>query len=212
MKSMSTHPDLFEAGDLTLPAESLGLVVFAHGSGSSHLSPRYQYVARRLQEFRLGTFLFDLLTEDEAKERLAVFDVEFLARRLRSAVDWLEINDNLHGPIGFFGASTGAGAALWAASELGEEISAVVSRGGRPDLALSHLRRVLAPTLLIVGEKDRTVLSLNRTALNALPKGRLEVISGTTHLLEEQALEKVVDLAGRWFSQQFHAHRRAHAA
>ncbi|MDB5036991.1 MAG: phosphoribosyltransferase [Bacteriovoracaceae bacterium] len=202
-------------GELTLSPQSEGLVLFAHGSGSSRLSKRNQYVARRLEAFQLGTFLFDLLSEEEAADRSNVFNISLLADRLLLALYWLQeekkISDQI--PIGFFGASTGGAAALWAAASLGDKVSAVVSRGGRPDLALPQLTKVTAPSLLIVGGDDEPVLTLNFNALHYLPHGEIEVIPNATHLFEEPgALEKVADLAARWFSQHFRKSKAASAA
>lgn len=187
-------------GDLTVPPGSAGTVLFAHGSGSSRRSPRNVAVARVLNEAGLGTLLFDLLTPEEEHDRRNVFDVELLAARLVAATRWIQEEPEVD-TIGYFGASTGAGAALWAAAELGEEIRAVVSRGGRPDLAAERLAAVTAPTLLIVGELDEAVLDLNRQALRRLGGGsELAVVPGATHLFEEPgALEAVADLARDWF-------------
>lgn len=189
-------------GDLGLPAGALGLVVFVHGSGSSRLSPRNRYVARMLQQRRLATLLFDLLTPDEAEDRRCVFDIDLLAERVGETLDDVGARADLATlPVGLFGASTGAAAALRLAAARPSAVAAVVSRGGRPDLALPILDRVRAPTLLIVGGHDRAVLELNREALAALrcPK-RLDVVPGATHLFEEPgALEAVAGLAGDWF-------------
>jgi putative phosphoribosyl transferase len=191
-------------GYLTAPQAGHGIVVFAHGSGSGRDSPRNQFVARALQKSGLGTLLLDLLTEAEASDRANVFDIELLADRLRQATDWLvqqEPRQEGQTAIGYFGASTGAGAALVAAADAPQPIKAIVSRGGRPDLAGDRLGRVTAPTLLIVGGADTQVLALNRRALEAIPaEKRLSVVPGATHLFEEPgALEQVVDLASRWF-------------
>ena len=189
-------------GDLRVPDDAIGIVVFAHGSGSSRISPRNALVAGRLHEARIGTLLFDLLTPAEAEDRARVFDVELLGRRLVAAVRWLrtarEVDPSL--PIAFFGASTGAAGALIAAAELGSTVSAIVSRGGRPDLAGQALARVRAPTLLIVGGADTDVLALNREAERRVPgETRLEVVAGATHLFEEPgALEEVARLAAEW--------------
>jgi len=188
-------------GDLTVPEVCSGLVVFAHGSGSSRHSPRNRFVAAALNSVGLGTLLFDLLTPDEEFERRAVFDIELLAGRLGTVTDWLEAQPEAKGLcIGYFGASTGAGAALWAAAERGSSIGAVVSRGGRPDLADPKLSQVRAPTLLIVGGRDEVVLELNRQAQKRLRcESRLVVVPGATHLFEEPgALEEVARLAGDW--------------
>jgi putative phosphoribosyl transferase len=190
-------------GDLTIPAGALALVEFAHGSGSSRLSPRNRHVAATLNERGLATLLFDLLTEDEAADRSKVFDVELLARRLLSVTSWARADPRLTDlGIGYFGASTGAAAALIAAAEEPAWAGAVVSRGGRPDLAAKWLPSVRAPTLLIVGGADVDVLRLNREALEVQAPGALEVVPGATHLFEEPgALEQVADLSARWFEQ-----------
>jgi putative phosphoribosyl transferase len=186
---------------LHLPEAASGVVVFAHGSGSSRHSPRNQFVASVLHEGRLGTLLLDLLTIEEERQRSRVFDIELLGRRLVAATEWLDGRaDTGPLPAGYFGASTGAGAALWAAAEVPDRVRAVVSRGGRPDLAAGRLADVRAPTLLIVGGADETVLELNRRALEQLggPK-RLAVIGGATHLFEEPgALAEVAGLARDW--------------
>ena len=189
-------------GDLFVPAGSVGLVVFAHGSGSSRLSPRNVLVADRLHGAGLGTLLFDLLTPAEGEDRANVFDIGLLADRLSGASRWAG-ERVAEVPLGLFGASTGAAAALVAASELGRRVGAVVSRGGRPDLAGGALPGVSAPTLLIVGGADRQVLELNREALARMRcEKRLEVIPGATHLFEEPgALERVAELAAGWFAK-----------
>jgi putative phosphoribosyl transferase len=188
-------------GTVAIPTASAGTVIFAHGSGSSRHSPRNVQVAQTLNASGLGTLLFDLLTPDEASDRANVFDIPLLAERLEAATAWLSDVDELNRAVGYFGASTGAAAALWAAAGLGPAISAVVSRGGRPDLAGPRLDRVSSPTLLIVGGEDREVLELNRQAQRRLRgETRLEVIPGATHLFEEPgALEEVARLAVEWF-------------
>ena len=190
-------------GILTVPPEASGVILFAHGSGSSRLSPRNRMVADRLVDAGFATLLFDLLDDREAGDRSAVFDIPFLAMRLEDAT--LNVPALFEGwlPVGYFGASTGGGAALWAAADLGKRIRAVVSRGGRPDLAGSHLMNVRAPTLLIVGGRDDVVLQLNREAERKMRcPVRTEVVPGATHLFEEQgALEHVADLAAGWFRQ-----------
>jgi dienelactone hydrolase len=189
---------------LIVPAGAQGIVLFAHGSGSSRLSPRNRRVATRLHEFGLATLLFDLLDDIEAADRTLVFDIPFLAERLVEAITTVRAWPELAGwPLGLFGASTGAGAALWAAAEQPAEVAAVVSRGGRPDLAAPRLAEVRAPTLLIVGALDHEVLRLNRAALAALrAPARLEIVPGATHLFEERgALEQVAELAGAWFAE-----------
>jgi putative phosphoribosyl transferase len=187
-------------GHLTVPAASIGIVAFAHGSGSGRLSPRNQAVAAVLNEARLGTLLFDLLTPAEAGDRANVFDVPLLARRLQVATTGVQVH-NHDLPIGYFGASTGAAAALWAAADPESPVQAVVSRGGRPDLAAPRLGAVRAPTLLIVGGADDVVIDLNREAERLLQcEHRLEIVPGATHLFEEPgALEAVARLAADWF-------------
>ena len=191
-------------GDLAVPRSPQGLVVFAHGSGSSRHSPRNRQVARALNERWLATLLLDLLTVDEEFDRANVFDIALLAERLVAATRWARREPKLADlRIGYFGASTGAGAALWAAAELGEDIGAVVSRGGRPDLAAERLAEVRAPVLLIVGGHDEIVLELNREARRLLQAtSELAVVPGATHLFEEPgALEEVSRLAGEWFER-----------
>lgn len=192
-------------GDLYIPANLSGAVLFAHGSGSSRLSPRNQFVARALQEAGMATLLLDLLTEEEeARDRDGAelrFDIEMLTERVLHAAEWLTQQRELAGVrIGIFGASTGAAAALAAAAE-NDAIATVVSRGGRPDMAGPALENVHAPVLLIVGSQDRTVLNLNKQALARLGgEKKLEVIAGATHLFEEPgALERVAQLARHWF-------------
>lgn len=192
------------AGDLRLPPAAGGLVIFAHGSGSSRLSPRNIQVASALNGRGLATLLFDLLTEREAAERQNVFDIRLLAQRLVAATRWAHHDRDVGElPVGYFGASTGAAAALCAAADLGGGIRAVVSRGGRPDLAGSRLGEVTAPTLLIVGGDDVGVLHLNEAAAQALRcPHELAIVPGATHLFEEPgALERVAELAGAWFTQ-----------
>jgi dienelactone hydrolase len=189
-------------GTLNRPADAKGLIVFAHGSGSSRLSPRNRMVAGRLAERGFATLLFDLLTEGEARERTNVFDIDLLAGRVVDAVDWVRAQDVLGAlPIGLFGASTGAAAALVAAARAPGDVAAVVSRGGRPDLADRALPRVRAPTLLIVGGADHGVIELNEQAYARLNcTAELRIVPGATHLFEEPgALDAVVDLAANWF-------------
>lgn len=196
-------------GILTVPEPAMGLVIFAHGSGSSRLSPRNTYVAERLQSRAMATLLFDLLTEEEASDRRNVFHVPLLARRLEEAVAWSRTDpDTAALPIGLFGASTGSAAALVAAAGNPGEIAAVVSRGGRPDLAGDALSHIRAPTLLIVGGADTGVLELNRDAFTRLNCVKsLLVIPGATHLFEEPgALDEVVRGAADWFA--FHVRAR----
>ncbi|MDO9029324.1 MAG: dienelactone hydrolase family protein [Hydrogenophaga sp.] len=189
-------------GDLAVPARARGLVLFAHGSGSSRLSERNRWVARALQRQGLATLLFDLLTPAEAQDRRKVFDIVLLGQRVQEALRWVRQREDISGlPVCLFGASTGAAAALVAAADRPQDIAAVVSRGGRPDLAQGHLHRVQAPTLLIVGGDDVDVLELNQWALGQLRcTKRLEVVPGATHLFEEPgALESVAALAAEWF-------------
>ncbi len=190
-------------GHLSVPEAATGIVLFAHGSGSSRHSPRNRYVAAVLNDAGLGTLLFDLLTVDEELDRDIVFDIELLGRRLADATAWLRTRPEANGlPIGYFGASTGAGAALWAAAEQGADVAAVVSRGGRPDLAGPRLADVTAPTLLIVGGHDDLVLELNRSAQAQLHcETQLLVVPGATHLFEEAGtLDKAAAAAQDWFS------------
>lgn len=191
-------------GFLAVPASANGIVVFAHGSGSSRLSPRNTQVARAFNQAGLATLLFDLLLPDEASDRHKVFDIPLLAGRLEEALDWIEEEETTTDlAVGLFGASTGAAAALTAAARRSELVSAVVSRGGRPDLAADALANVLAPTLLIVGERDEIVIDLNRRAMAQLTcPTRLEIVPGATHLFEEPGtLDRVVTLATSWFVQ-----------
>ncbi len=189
-------------GHLHVPESAAAVVVFAHGSGSSRHSPRNRFVADVLYRAGLGTLLLDLLTPEEEVERANVFDIELLAGRLTAATAWLATRpDTVSCQVNYFGASTGAGAALWAAADAGPRISAVVSRGGRPDLAGRRLARVQAPTLLIVGSKDRTVLELNRRAQAQLRcPNRLTIVEGATHLFEEPGtLAEAAMHARDWF-------------
>ena len=191
-------------GELTFPGDASGVVAFAHGSGSSRHSPRNQFVARELQQAGLATLLLDLLEEEEAADRHKVFDIELLALRLLAAARWLGDNPSSRSlALGYFGASTGAAAALLAAARDPGRVSAVVSRGGRPDLAMRWLPQVKAPTLLIVGEDDEPVLQWNRDALECLTvEKELVVVPRATHLFEEPgALEEVARHACRWFAR-----------
>ncbi len=204
------HGTLRLPGELIVPDGASGVVLFAHGSGSSRHSPRNQTVARHLHEHGLGTLLFDLLTEAEEKEEFYTrhlrFDVPLLAERLVAATDWITKQPAVRGkPLGYFGSSTGAAAALVAAGKLGDTISAVVSRGGRPDLAGEFLPRVQAATLLIVGSRDEAVIALNEQAREKLKcKHALAIVPGATHLFEEPgALEEVARLAMDFFRNQF---------
>jgi pimeloyl-ACP methyl ester carboxylesterase len=190
-------------GILAVPENANGLVIFAHGSGSSRFSPRNTFVAETLQQQGFATLLFDLLSEREALNRRNVFDIPLLGGRVAEAVDWAGNESGISGlPVGLFGASTGAAAALVAAAELADTVRAVVSRGGRPDLAGQALFRVTAPTLLIVGGHDYEVIDLNREAQAMMRcETRLAIVPGATHLFEEEGtLEKVVELAGAWFA------------
>lgn len=198
-------------GDLGFPPGPQGLVLFAHGSGSSRHSLRNQYVARRLEQKGLATLLIDLLTEEEeAIDRHTAhlrFDIEMLAERLVAIVDWLgRRQETARLPIGLFGASTGGGAALVAAAARQQQIAAVVSRGGRPDLAGPALSHVTAPTLLIVGGSDTRVITMNRDAMSRMRcEVSIETVPGATHLFEEPgALERVAELAADWFGRHLH--------
>ena len=189
-------------GTLTLPKAAVGLVVFAHGSGSSRFSPRNRRVAANLAENGLATLLFDLLTDAEAADRSNVFDIPLLARRVAEAKQWTRAEPELRTlPVGLFGSSTGAAAALVAAASKPDDIGAVVSRGGRPDLAGAALGKVKAPTLLIVGGRDDVVIELNETAQRVLLcENVLQIVPGATHLFEEPGtLEEVERLATAWF-------------
>lgn len=200
-------PGIILRGLLEIPPERSGWVIFAHGSGSSRLSPRNQQVARALNRVGMATLLVDLLTEAEALNREQVFDVSLLSSRLLLVTDWLERHHAVAGEaIAYFGASTGAAAALLAAAERRGRVSAVVSRGGRPDLAMPRLREVDCPVLLIVGGSDDIVLRLNRRALGELRRGELLVIPGATHLFEEPgALDSVSDAAIGFLLREFSA-------
>ncbi|MDH4329590.1 MAG: alpha/beta hydrolase [Nitrospira sp.] len=208
MTAAHEHPVVITEGKLALegilglPAGASGVVVFAHGSGSGRFSPRNNFVARRLQQNGLATLLLDLLTPEEAEDRRKVFDIDLLADRLLLSKAWLEgepKTKNLR--IGYFGASTGAGAALQAAAREPANINAVVSRGGRPDLAEPYLNRVTAPTLLIVGGYDEPVIEMNQAAYELLTCDKqLIIVPGATHLFEEPGtLEQVADHACKWF-------------
>jgi len=194
-------------GHLGVPLSPLGMVVFAHGSGSGRCSPRNNFVARYLQHGRVATLLIDLLTPDEAEDRRKVFDIDLLADRVLVAKAWLEQDAGTKGlGIGYFGASTGAGAALQAAARDPSSIQAVVSRGGRPDLAEAYLPSVTAPTMLIIGGDDEPVIEMNRAAYRLLscPK-RLVIVPGASHLFEEPGtLEQVAEHALAWFQQHVH--------
>ena len=190
------------AGQLSIPDNATGLIIFAHGAGSSRHSPRNRHVAGMLNQNGLATLLFDLLTEGEALDRSRVFDIEGLAGRLVGVTNWVRRQEVLRDmSVGYFGSSTGAAAALVAAAELGDEVAAVVSRGGRPDLAGEHLALVQSPTLLIVGSEDRTVLELNRRVMAKLDcPTDLVVIPGATHLFEQPGtLDAAAEAASSWF-------------
>ena len=195
-------------GNLNIPDNPRGIVLFVHGSGSSRFSPRNQFVAQQLHRAGLATLLIDLLTAHEEEEDRYTghlrFDIQLLSRRVVGATDWLSLQPATGSlKIGYFGASTGAAAALVAAAERPLAIGAVVSRGGRPDLASSSLPAVQAPTLLLVGSKDTQVIELNRMAYSLLRgEKRMEIIPGASHLFEEPGtLEKVAELAGEWFTR-----------
>jgi dienelactone hydrolase len=204
------HP-LDLPGRLALPESARGLVLFAHGSGSSRFSPRNQHVADVLHESWIGTLLFDLLTEQEAGDRVNVFDIGLLGERLAAAIAFVRSQDRTAAlPLGLFGASTGAAAALVAAAH-DPGVAAVVSRGGRPDMAGAALSRVYCPTLLIVGGHDEEVVTLNRTALEHLGgEKQLSVIPGATHLFEEPGtLDEAARLAAEWFARHLHPKGRS---
>ncbi len=189
-------------GNLEVPEGARGIVLFAHGSGSSRLSPRNNYVARVLNEAGLATLLFDLLTEDEDVVYENRFNIDLLTERLKLVTKWCQSNGQTQGlKVGYFGASTGAAAALSAAASLGDMVKAVVSRGGRPDLAGENLFKVKSPTLLIVGGLDSQVIELNQEADKKLSGvHKVEIVPGATHLFEEPGtLEKVAQLAADWF-------------
>jgi dienelactone hydrolase len=196
---------------LGVPESAAGLVIFAHGSGSGRMSPRNNYVAERLRHAGMATLLLDLLTPEEGQDRRNVFDIPLLASRLTAAMEWTSLVRPIRDlPLGLFGASTGAGAALLAASTAYGRLAAVVSRGGRPDLAgSSALARVRAPTLLIVGSRDLPVIELNRAAMMHLAcEHELVIVPGAHHLFEEPGtLAVVVDHAARWFLGHFEAYR-----
>lgn len=190
-------------GMLCIPKGAQAIVAFVHGSGSGRLSPRNQFVAESLQHGKLATLLFDLLEESESEDREKVFDIPLLAERLQYACDWLNTDTRTQKMrLGYFGASTGAAAALVAAANHPGRVGAVVSRGGRPDLAMEYLTQVAAPTLLIVGSRDEEVLHLNELALKQLRgKKQLAVVPGATHLFPEPgALVEVSNLAKNWFT------------
>lgn len=191
-------------GDLVIPDKAIGIVVFAHGSGSSRFSPRNKLVAELMQQHGIGTLLFDLLTEEEDQIYENRFNIDLLVSRLIEATEWLTQHKVSKGlPIAYFGASTGAASALRAAAYFGKNIKAIVSRGGRPDLALSVLHLVTAPTLLIVGQLDVPVIKMNKQAFDQLDSIKeMKIISGASHLFEEPGkLMEVSDLAIQWYKK-----------
>src|SRR6266581_320884 len=199
-------------GDLSIPAGAQGVVLFAHGSGSSRHSPRNQFVARTIREAGVGTLLFDLLTQEEEtvdlRTRHLRFDIGLLAERLVDATNWIKRGPHTsHLRVGYFGSSTGGGAALVAAAAVGEAIGAVVSRGGRPDLAGDALPKVKSPTLLIVGGLDYPVIEMNEEALERMRcEKELKIVPGATHLFEEpETLQEVAKLAANWFQRHLHS-------
>jgi dienelactone hydrolase len=207
-------PPVGLAGTLHIPRAAHAVVAFAHGSGSSRFSPRNRMVAEALNAKGFATLLFDLLTEDEEADRANVFDIPLLADRLTDAMRWLARDAWAGGvPLGLFGASTGAAAAIVAAANTGDAVGAVVSRGGRPDLAGAALARVRAPTLLIVGGADYGVIELNEQALAQLPGPKaLEIVPGASHLFPEPgAMEAVIAHAARWFTRYLVAPARGRA-
>ena len=193
-------------GNLNVPLGAQGIVLFAHGSGSGRFSPRNQYVAKEFNKSKIGTLLFDLLTRDEEEEDIVTaeyrFNIGLLAQRLVGATEWLKKDSRTNAcALGYFGASTGAAAALIAAAKLPNDIAAVVSRGGRPDLAGDYLLKVVAPTLLLVGSRDTEVIDLNRQAMNQMSsEKKLVIVPGASHLFEEPGtLEEVAKLSIGWF-------------
>ena len=193
-------------GRFSLPDTAHGIVLFAHGSGSSRKSPRNNFVAEVLQEKGLGTLLFDLLTESEDLFYENRFNIGLLTRRLIAVTDWVLVYSFRHKlPIGYFGASTGAASALRAAAHFKDDVAAVVSRGGRPDLAMADIPRVTAPTLFLVGEKDIPVIEWNQKALEAMKApAKLQIIPGASHLFEEPGkLQQVADFSANWFRAHF---------
>ncbi len=194
--------DVALQGNLTIPENPLGIIIFSHGSGSSRLSPRNNYVAKVLQEKGLATLLFDLLTEQEDTIYENRFDIDLLTERLIAVTNWVKNYTDTKGlKMMYFGASTGAASALRAAASLGNDISAVISRGGRPDLAMKELNKVTAPTLLIAGGRDDIVIQLNQKAYQKLQCDcELKIISGASHLFEEPGkLEEVANISAHWF-------------
>lgn len=196
-------------GMLQIPEAPLGIVIFAHGSGSSRFSPRNNFVADMLRQERLGTLLIDLLSPEEDTVYETRFNIELLTERLKTVVQWVQKEQETAAlPIALFGSSTGAAAALKVASALKKGIASVVSRGGRPDLAIGALRTVTAPTLFIVGGEDFGVIELNQEAFeNLICKKKFEIVPHATHLFEEPGcLEQVAKLAGKWFTSSFETH------
>ncbi|WP_281297030.1 dienelactone hydrolase family protein [Flavobacterium limnophilum] len=197
-------PSVVLKGELVLPEKALGVVVFSHGSGSSRFSPRNKMVGELIQQEGIGTLLFDLLTEQEDRVYENRFNIDLLVSRLIDATEWLmEYKTTKNLPVGYFGASTGAASALRAAAYFGKSIKAVVSRGGRPDLALNALPMVTAPTLLIVGQLDAQVIKMNKLAFDQLQSIKeMKIIPGATHLFEEPGkLTEVADLAITWYKK-----------
>lgn len=191
-------------GELIIPEKAQGLVIFSHGSGSSRFSPRNTYVASQLHLQNMATLLFDLLTEEEDEFRAKRFDIDLLTERLDKATNWISQQNEVHGlPLGYFGASTGAASALKAAARQGERIKAVVSRGGRPDLAVDEIPAVSAAALFIVGGEDHYVIQQNEMAFHLINTNKqLEIIPGAGHLFEESgSLEQVAELAGEWYKK-----------
>ncbi|MBO9703307.1 MAG: dienelactone hydrolase family protein [Sporocytophaga sp.] len=205
-KEVSVPVDSIELkGNLIIPEKATGLVLFSHGSGSSRLSPRNNFVAKVLQEKGLATFLFDLLTYEEDQNYNTRFNISLLTQRLFQICNWIKENERTKDfPIGLFGSSTGAASALSVAAMMGDKIKSVVSRGGRPDLAFSYLEEVKASTLFIVGGNDQAVIELNDEAFAYLgaKKKNMAIVQGATHLFEEPGkLEEVAELAGNWFKE-----------
>ncbi len=206
--------DVFLEGELTMPENPSGLIIFSHGSGSSRFSPRNRLVSQFLNKNGFGTFLFDLLTQEEDQDYEQRFDIELLSRRLEEVTRYLIKLPALNNiPLGYFGASTGAASALIAASKLQNKIKAVVSRGGRPDMASGYLEDIEAPSLLIVGELDFDVLNLNKQALEEIAgKKSLKIVEGATHLFEEPGtLEQVAELSLDWFIQNLKPKTKSHS-
>jgi len=198
-------------GLLSTPQDPVGLVIFAHGSGSSRLSPRNTYAASELQRKGFATLLYDLLTLEESSDRRNVFDMALLAARVEEAIDWARGDQRISSlPIGLFGASTGAGAAIIAAAAKPSDVAAIVSRGGRPDLAGSALKRLTAPTLLIVGGEDRDVITLNEAARQRMScETSLVIVPGASHLFEESGtLDQALDAAASWFESHLREAKR----